>query len=96
MTNNRRRIVLSKHAVERLIERLPNLDRNQYTVYVSNARYLGKTPCKFPKMTYRYLCSLKQTKNTIIRVYKGDVFIFRGVGKGHQLVTVFKLQERYR
>lgn len=96
MVNNRRKIVLSKHAVERLTERLPDLDKNQYTMYVSNARYLGETPCKFPKETCNYLYSLKQTRNTIIRVYKGDVFVFRGIGNGHQLITVFKLKEKYR
>lgn len=96
MADCRVKIIISNHAMRRLKQRLPELDKKQYNTYVSNARYLGITISNLPEHTAQYLLSIKKTKNTVIRIYKDNVFIFRGLGNGHQLITVFPLKERFK
>ena len=62
---------------------------------VSNARYLGATASTLPKELIYYTKQIMKTKNTVIRIYKDCVFIFRGTNKAHMLITVFPLKERF-
>lgn len=95
MYTSRKRIVISKHARERLAQRLPQVNPNQYNLIVSNARYLGTTPSKLSAEVSTYINRITKSKSSILRLYKDNVFVFRGKGNGHQLVTVFPLKDKY-
>lgn len=91
----RRKIVISRHARTRLEQRLPQVDKRQYNQIVNNARYSGKTLSEVSAQCANYIRSITKSNATAIRIYKDAVFVFRGKGKAHQLVTVFPLKEKY-
>ena len=95
MYTPRSKIVISRHARERLAQRLPQVNPKQYNLIVSNARYLGKVPATLPVEVSTYINRITKSDSSILRVYKDNVFVFRGKGNGHQLVTVFPLKERF-
>lgn len=90
----RSKIVISRHARERLGQRLPHVNPKQYNLIVSNARYLGKVPANLPVEVSTYINRITKSDSSVLRLYKDNIFVFRGKGNGHQLVTVFPLKEK--
>ena len=75
---------------------MPQVNPNQYPLIVNNARYNGKRPSELPNETIQYIERITKTKSTVIRLYKDNLFVFKGnKGHAHHLVTVFPLKERY-
>ena len=95
---NMKKIEITEHARQRLMERLPEVNVNQYSQVVQYARYKGKTEYDLkkenPKFASALLRRFRKDNSTEIRVYKNCVFIFFGT-KHHarRLKTVVNIPQ---
>lgn len=82
----RKKIEITAHAKQRLVERMPELKPNNYNAVVSAARYKGETQNSLRKNNPRlaeYISKRFYNDNsTEIRLYKNCVFVFCG-NRGH-------------
>ena len=82
----RKKIEITTHAKQRLLERMPEVDPRDYDRMVQSARYNGKTEHELflenPKFAKAVFKRFRQNNSTEVRVYKNHVFIFCG-NKGH-------------
>lgn len=91
---NTGKIIITEHAMDRLIQRVQNCDKyRSWKDLVKRARYRGDTIFTMPQWAYKYCIEhniLRRLDNSSqVRYYDGFFFIFRGQ-KGHArtLVTV--------
>ena len=93
------KIRITKHARQRLQERMPEIDSSNYAQVVQAARYKGETEGSLKKTNPKFAKYISQrfygNKSTEIRVYKNHVFVFFG-SKGHSRVlkTVVDIPEK--
>lgn len=98
MIQKRGRITITEHAKQRLRERAPQINKNNYSSFVNAARYRGYTrdylKGRYPDVE-KYINERYSANNsTEIRVYKGYVFVFCGNShKARTLRTVVNLPE---
>ena len=93
------KIKITKHARQRLQERMPEINSSNYAQVVQTARYKGETEGSLRKTNPKFAKYISQrfygNKSTEIRVYKNHVFVFFG-SKGHSRVlkTVVDIPEK--
>ena len=99
MYQNRTQIIITDHARQRLTERCPHIPVKNQKAFVSSARYNGYDE-EYLKRNYPRFSIYIQSKfsckhkETIVRVYKGYVFIFcGGSNHGKCLKTVISLDD---
>lgn len=88
-----KKIEITEHARQRLMERMPEVDSSQYAQVVQCARYKGKTASQLKKENPQFAKALMKRfykdNSTEIRVYRNHVFIFFGShGHSRRLKTV--------
>ena len=93
----RSRIIITKHARERLGERFPNICSCEYQQFVSAARYKGLSFSemlrKSGEKAYEIFNRFHYNNSTKLKYYKDAIFVFSGNHHGcHTLVTVVKLE----
>ena len=81
-----KKIEITAHARQRLLERMPEIQPRDYERVVQSARYNGKTKHDLlkenPKFAQEVFKRFRKNNSTEVRVYKNHVFIFCG-NKGH-------------
>ena len=81
-----KKIEITAHAKQRLLERIPEIPPRDYDRVVQSARYKGKTQHELlqenPKFAREVFKRFRKNNSTEVRVYKDHVFIFCG-NKGH-------------
>ena len=79
---NMKKIEITEHARQRLMERMPEINIKQYNQIVQCARYKGKTEYDLrkenPIFANALLKRFRRDNSTEIRVYKDHVFVFFG------------------
>jgi hypothetical protein len=88
-----KKIEITEHARQRLMERMPEVHSSQYTQVVQYARYKGKTEDQLKKENPAFAKALMKRfykdNSTVIRVYRNHVFVFFGSsGHSRKLKTV--------
>ena len=91
-----KKIEITEHARQRLIERMPEVREDQHAKLVKNARYYGKTACIIAKESPEFAEALfkrfRADNSTQIRVYQNCVFIFFGTNHhARKLKTVVNI-----
>ena len=81
-----KKIEITAHAKQRLLERMPEINPKDYDRVVQSARYKGKTRHDLfkenPKFAHEVFKRFHKNNSTEVRVYKDRVFVFCG-NKGH-------------
>lgn len=97
MNSDQKRVYVTKHARERMAERLFVADKREAEDLATKARYLGITPGMLlrtdPKLARAMFRRIdKGKRRAVVRIYRNIVFIYKGSrGKRMSLITVLPL-----
>lgn len=90
---------VTRHSKQRIIERTEGVESFAEAKKIAKQAYIsGKTLNhyqQYPKFFSYLQNKVSQTNTCSVRVYRGNIFIWRGKGKHKSLITAHPIPDRY-